>query len=315
MKNVQIAVIFVLTLLITLVAANTSRAQTSSYELHPGVVVSIDDNSVYLMSSDGTLRSLVLANGETQWSRKGQYKPLAAMGSSLLCQMDSNNEFTLVVLDMSNEGETLMTASMTLPKPANAHIEDQLEGVFRAQTRVDGNMAYLAWNYQAKSAKGTAPELDENGAEVALAGAQGMVAFNTRSGELSELGGDEINDVSALFASSKVGSTLQPWRSIDGKHTLRSQRVKDQWVWDKFQWTVVDNTSDQAIGSIMNHISLAPFIVANDLVLFVTEEYMRRIDGELVAEPLTLRAVSLESGREVWSHALKDIRYRGPFAP
>ena len=76
-----------------------------------------------------------------------------------------------------------------------------------------------------------------------------------------------------------------------------------------------DDAAGSRLGSFRNAAAYAPFYVSDGLVVFVTQP-RARLQGEiLVEEPLSLRAVSLANGVELWSHAVRDTQFRGPFPP
>ena len=103
--------------------------------------------------------------------------------------------------------------------------------------------------------------------------------------------------------------------SIDGNHTLKSKRVGDDSVWDKYQWTIIDNETGDEIGQLRSYLSQSGFVVVDFRIIFETGPYVRSTESGLVDEPLMVRMVDLRSGDQVWSRPVRDTAYRGPFPP
>ena len=49
--------------------------------------------------------------------------------------------------------------------------------------------------------------------------------------------------------------------------------------------------------------------------MYVTDSYSRRIGNEEVSQELSLIAIDIVSGHEIWSREIRDTRYRGPYPP
>ncbi|MGH7712862.1 MAG: hypothetical protein ACREOG_16350, partial [Gemmatimonadaceae bacterium] len=107
------------------------------------------------------------------------------------------------------------------------------------------------------------------------------------------------------------GAAPTQYESADGRHIVASERVADDRVWDKYRWTVYERAG-RRLGEIRSHISFTPFVVRDSLVVFETTPYERA--GQ-PAEPAKLRAVSVTTGREVWSVPVRENVFRGPFPP
>jgi hypothetical protein len=103
--------------------------------------------------------------------------------------------------------------------------------------------------------------------------------------------------------------------SADGGHVLASERVADDSVWEKYLWTIYDRSTGEPIGEFRTFRSLAPFFVSDSMVIYETPPAARQVQGNLIEEPLKIRAVDLSTGREVWSREVRDTAYRGPFPP
>lgn len=122
--------------------------------------------------------------------------------------------------------------------------------------------------------------------------------------------GEELPDV-VLFN----GRPRAVVSSSDNRHIVITSRLEgaEAGEWERYQWSVFSMESGEPIGSIRWHTSATPFCVLDGTLLTITQPFSRRVEGRIVAQPPALRAISLETGVQTWSHALRDTTYRGPF--
>jgi hypothetical protein len=110
--------------------------------------------------------------------------------------------------------------------------------------------------------------------------------------------------------------------SSDRRHILVSEQT-DLTAWESYKLTVFD-TAGNRVGEFRSHLAAVPFFVSDKLLILETTPYRRRPaanekaetdeDG-LIDEPAKTRAISLETGKEVWSRAVREAVYRGPLPP
>ena len=117
-----------------------------------------------------------------------------------------------------------------------------------------------------------------------------------------------------VSAEAQVGSvTGQQFLSADGRHVLVSERVADDSVWEKYQWTVYERGSNRRLGALRDYRSHAPFVVVGSSIIYETGPFERRTEQGLISEPLRIRTVALGRGNQLWSRPIRDTTYRGPF--
>ena len=109
--------------------------------------------------------------------------------------------------------------------------------------------------------------------------------------------------------------SLQIMYGIDGRHTLKSKLIGNDMIWNKYQWTIIDNQTGKQVGQIKSHLSQTAFVVVDSHIIFETGAYVRRTKSGMVNEPLMVRAVDLASGEQVWSRPVRDTTYHGTFPP
>ncbi len=103
-------------------------------------------------------------------------------------------------------------------------------------------------------------------------------------------------------------------RSADGRHLLVSERVAPG-DWEEYGWWVFSLESGRRLGQVRNHRSHAWYVVHDSTLIYVVLPHGRRVGGEVLIEPLTLRAVLLDGATVIWERPLRDTSYQGPFPP
>ena len=185
-----------------------------------------------------------------------------------------------------------------------------------------GDKSYSAWDYMAVPVEAmnifSDPEQVE-GPAFQSTPARGYAEVDLQSGQIEYV--PEIPpSITALqrdLTARISGISEQPGQraSKDGRHLLTSKRIADDLEWNKYEWTIIDVASGETLGRIRSHVSHTDFVVADSRVMYVTDSYFRRIGNEEVSQELSLTAIDIVSGREIWSHEIRDTRYSGPYPP
>jgi hypothetical protein len=101
--------------------------------------------------------------------------------------------------------------------------------------------------------------------------------------------------------------------SADQRHLLASRRnASDSRIWE---WAVFSLETGAKVAELKHDEPGAWFFLAGSRLIHETNVIHRRVKGQVVVEPGKLRAINLETGTEVWSHAIRDTKYRGPYPP
>ncbi len=101
--------------------------------------------------------------------------------------------------------------------------------------------------------------------------------------------------------------------SADQRHLLASRRdASDSRIWE---WAVFSLETGAKVAELRHDEPGAWFFVSGSRLIHETNVTLRDVGGQVVVEPGKLRAVDVETGTEVWSHAIRDTKYRGPYPP
>ncbi|NOT01687.1 MAG: PQQ-binding-like beta-propeller repeat protein [Phycisphaerales bacterium] len=304
-----------------------------SFALRPGVVVEPQTKHIYLMTPARAVEALDAETGATLWTVSVAAQPLTVGDGLLVCQWEPDapdDALDLIVLNTRENGKRESTAKVDLPAGVRAGIEHDLGGQFLVYAAADRTDSFVNWEFRRVAVRGM-PTDDELPDEALPDGAprpvenkqdtRGAVKIELRTGKAAAVNPEEVpQDRRASAPENLTGSEGAPTDptqrlSIDGAHTLRSKRIAKDDTWDKYEWTIVETATGAKTGQTTSHLSQAAFMVIGGRLVFETGPFTRRTDAGLVEEPLTLRAVDLSTGKQVWSRPVRDTEYRGDYPP
>ncbi len=251
-----LVLVFALTLLVPLSAAR-GQAPVNSFELRPGVVVSLDKNEAYVMKPEGGIAAVGLAQGNELWRSPEAAKPLTVSGDLLVSQAEpkaGESTLRIVTLDTSAGGRPEVQQDVELPKGVNAMIGESLNRSFKAVARVVTGEAAVVWEYAERPQRGArlgqevlpdesapVPGRDEPGGRRAVKETKeerrkmrvttGSFRLDLKSGEVSgkRLGASgaeqrALRAAQAAAPASVPGVPEPQFRSADGKHVMHPER-------------------------------------------------------------------------------------------
>jgi hypothetical protein len=351
MARLPFAVILALAAFVPLRAA-WSQAEVKSFELTPGVVVSLDKNEAYVMKPEGGIAAVGLAQGDELWRSSEAAKPLNVSGDLLISQAEpkaGERSLRIVTLNTGENGRTEVQQSVELPKGVNPMIGETPNRSFKAVARVVTGEAAVAWEYAERPLRGARmgqevlpeeaaplPGRDEPGRpggrraleeeeEVEAGNMQvtnGSFRLNLKSGEVSakRLGSNAAERRALRAAQSappaRIAGVPEPqFRSADGGYVMHPEPVADDTVWDKYLWTVYDASTGERIGQVKSHVRYAPFFVAGKLLVTTTGPALRQTAQGAVEEPLQVKALDLTTGEVAWAQPIRDTVNRLPPPP
>jgi hypothetical protein len=305
----------------------------TTIQLQPGVLIDLARGQAYVMNREKGIDALRIDGGEVSWKSQEAAKPLGVMGDNLVSQAepdDASNALRIVGLN-ARDGGLKFKASKPLNAPGVIpSVTATLHGDFQAAIQASGDQARVNWQYRPTPKRGF-PEgtvervQPQRGKERAMSlGSPGTPSH--RGSFLLNLSSGQTTDLDAEAAPASLGPklrTLAPTDRIpgltgrqlpsaDGRHVMAVKSTGDDRVWDKYALTVYEQPGGKQIGEFKSHVVTVPFAVVGSRVIFATNAYTRRGDAGLIHEPDKLRAFDLKSGKEVWSHPIRDISPRGP---
>jgi hypothetical protein len=316
---------------------------TSAVELRPGVVIDAQRRVMYVMNVKGGVDAVGLNRGELVWHSDEAARPVASNTQSLIAQSEpakagtreaapATNELLVRVLDVRT-GRRRFAIAHALPPGIRANVVGTAEGTFTVRALTTPTDATLAWEYDEAPLQGVRPgALDVDAApadrrappEAAAARAptaSGALRIDLASGKVAPLASAGPLALSQtqqrrldVAAAERVASvTGDQFLSSDGRHVLASERIADDSIWDKYQWTIIERSSGRRVGSLRDYRSHAPFMVVGTTIYYETGPVERRTGGGVIQEPLRIRAVDLVKGAQLWIRDVRDTTYRGPF--
>ena len=320
-------------------------------KLTDGVIVDPQRGEAYVMSPDGGIVSIGLDRGQEVWRSNKAAKPLLLSDDFLLGQVETagpGHVLRIASLRTREQGALASESSVSLPPGVDPLIEQRASRAFVVTAQpLDGDAA-VSWEYVERTLTGLPPgqaevlpgEQSPQFTAHAIPGAfesaardlgivhRGAVRVSPRDGAVTPMMEPHAAPVpgavaSAVFAPSTdvirethVANIPEPqFASADGRHILNSKRVADDPEWSRYLWRVFEAATQKEIGEFFYHSAFAPFTVAGDRIIVMSQPYQLRISNELVDQPLQIRSIDLKTGALIWQRPVRDTAEIGPPPP
>ncbi len=307
-----------------LAAAQPGGAVTP-FKLWRGVVADPARGEVYLMAPAGGVEALRVADGQVAWTSRDAAEPLAVAGGRLLCTAEpaaGGRRLEVVALDPASGGAAAVRGSFELPRGVRAAVEDSFDGAFAPEASSGpGAGLVVSWQATSRITRGMPTEDDAQGGPV-RGPARGGATFDLATGRMVPLAPGALGpprppqtpDIEQDERLADVPGTQ--FRSADGAHVMTRTRNENRRSPDRWKWSIFAQRDGTLVGGAALPASYSPFFVSGTRLVVVTTARQRRsAEGRLVSEPLTLRAIDLSTGREVWQRPVRDTAYSGPVPP
>jgi hypothetical protein len=298
-----------------------------AFELRDGVIVDPARELVFIMSVERAVDAVALTDGRLAWSSDAAVKPLMVVDDRLLCQIERQGALMLGLALLDPEsGKEQATTEMELPPSTRVYVGAGPLGYFATKAFAKSpETALVTWTFRPLVARGIDTESGIAGDEKAAALAEGLRptsgAFSfdmadgaKRSVGLAEATGLRNNSTQVANRLAKDSAFVEAV-SADGRYIIHSRHVDD----DKggyYLWRISDRQSGGPVGEFRNSIAaFSPFFVRDGLLYYETPAHAELNREGVRAEPLSIRAVELDSGKEVWSWPVRDTSVSGPQPP
>lgn len=311
-------------ILAILVLAPISMAWAGAVPLGDGVVIDSARGVAYLTNGAGNMEAVELGRGRVLWSAETAAKPLAAHGDLVIAQAEpaAAGSLEIVSFDAANGKPGPVKAKVELPGHVKAGLRDTPGKSFRAAARMAGDdlvVSWLATGASDDAVRGYLPSIEEGADPAAAAGSiarsSGAVQVDLDAGvaiETQEVVASPAA-LETLPATAVPGATGNLFASADGRHVLASERQEADDPFKSYRWTIYARDSGEQLGELSSISSVVPFVVTDGSLLFLSQRSVRPQGGEVLDEPMQLRAFDLAQGRQLWSREVADPNFRGPF--
>lgn len=131
-----------------------------SFQLSPGVVVDPDRDEAYVMSAEGGIVALDLAEGTPVWRTGNADKPLGVAGELLIGQAETpepGNTLRIVTLDIAHRGEQVNETLVELPEGVQPAVTPSTNRSFTAEAQPEAGGATVSWEFVERPLQGLAP--------------------------------------------------------------------------------------------------------------------------------------------------------------
>ena len=281
-------------------------AYSAGVALREGVVVNAERNEAFVMLASGGLAAIDLVTGNVRWTTEAAVKPVDVDGERLLAQTHPRGpgQLAMAVLDVTT-GEVSAEFSAALPGQFTARARDTLRERFRIQSDRGG----VRWRYERRPGGGA--QLPEEAR--ALRVESGLVGIDLAAGTASTVNQPRppAPAMDRLLSTPLPGVPGRQFYSENRGHVLASEKADRD---ARYRWRVFTDDGDP-VGETFAALSYSPFVVVGSQLHFVAPETVIARGSQIVEQPLELRAIDLNSGRQAWAIAIDDPRYRGPYPP
>jgi len=313
--------------------------------MSPGVVVDLAAERLYMMSPKGGIDAIGLASGNLLWTSKAAGKPLAMFDDRLAAQTEAvggSNSLPIVLLD-TKSGRVVSTIAVLLAADAmRPSIDDGMAAASSVQARVVSDGLLVSWTVTGRPVSPIPkPESVRNDSGAALINLQthhvtalasdqaAAMLRGTTSAATPSLSGVEgvyfpPERAGRVFVSVKLGAasagqhavmkrwseTGEPLPDIElGPGFVAYAISADQSLLlvisgaagPRYLWSIYTIASGQRVGEVrLPDSSSQSFFVWHSILIYRSS---------------ALHAVDLKTGTEIWTRALRDTSYHGPFLP
>lgn len=320
----KIRVLFGATCLISvLVASFETNAQGAGKGvlLRDGVVVDLEKRTVFAMKEGNRIDALALGSGDLLWSSPEAARPLGLAGGVLLAQREgvpAALDLEVAFLDALT-GAPRSRAALPATAAFRSAVDEGLGSKLEIVANPAGSGWSIAWRATVQTIRGALLADEGDGSE--------DLRVVTSAAALELSGAARALVAPTTFAPQPLirlvpetqriaGFSGEQYLSVDDRHVIVSERLADDRVWNRWRWRVFDATTKAALGTVDHPVSIAPFLVVDQTLLFESRPSQHlEPNGELVDEKLSIRAQALGSGRELWALEIRDTTYYGPFPP
>jgi len=83
----------------------------------------------------------------------------------------------------------------------------------------------------------------------------------------------------------------------------------------RYLWSIYSLETGKRVAQVQMPTSATPFFEWHSMLIFESGPFGHRVNGAWVQVPLQVIALSLSNGQIIWSHAIRDTKYRGQMPP
>ncbi len=290
----------------------SERTPIASAELRPGVVFDAETSLVVVMQPEGGIEAVQLAQGETLWITEDTDKPLLILRDRMLAQTETEDGALVLSVVQLGSGELLNRLRVELPDGVLAIIEDRLDRTFSLKAQRFEDAVLVRWTEVFKPVAAV-QRLQRDPVTT-----QGLFRVDLDADQAEPLNLDEYTRIFADLTPDLLDNERMldvpgvQFRSASGNVVMTTEQTADNRTWDKYLWTIWDPISGEPIGRLNDFQRFSNFAVLGSTLLQDVPPHMRVIDQKPVSNPLSVRAIDLNDGREIWQRPVRDTTYRGP---
>lgn len=283
--------------------------------LAPGVLISTAEQTplAWVADARGRVTAIELSDGDVRWSGPAEGLPLALVDQQLvvLARPDGLGQLSLQLLD-PDDGRILGGVVGELPADVLAAPDAQPNRIFEVSADTSSGTLRVRWSYTEWPLQGAMlPAVADGSRRRQSSGVVSVDFAANRVEAISAQGVPAARTVDLTGSERLAGLDGTQFRAADDAHVQVSTAVADAALGTQWRWSLHQRSSGRAVGSLVLPYATAPFLLRGDQLLWQSEPLTRLMStGDYEQLPQRLIAQSLGDGRERWSVAILDRRYR-----
>ena len=283
---------------------------SDSIEIYQGVVID-KFNNVFITNPHSELESINLKTGTNNWKNPNITLPIVVKNEQLI-GLNKNPIKGRLNLSKLNASTGDLLKEKSLPIQNNVNVTPQITLSDQFDIKYNPIDASLVWKHQYQYAQGMFSV--ENKKKLTF----GKVNLKTNN-VLDIINSQEVTPIEAkIFWNKPVsieghylnGVQGRQFKSSDHATFLVSKKQNNPSQWNKYSWTFY-NTNKQKIGSIKSHFSYTPFVIRNDILLFMTPAFIKKVNTTEIESPLLVHAFDLATNKQLWKKPINDFKNPG----
>lgn len=346
--NLTILPVLALILAFAMPAFADERSQAPAFGilLPTGVLTDFDrQDQVFLMEPEG-LSSRSMESGELLWQNPEATRPLGLAAGQLIVLAEieeMDNRIPLLMLD-PDSGLIRQRLFIDLPEDVLFLIDEKPNRRFEVWLNQSESGVVLEWWSEYRDLRG-APAvsgatreakmprtvLEAGDSTAAEEAPMGEIWRQQRTGRvLLDLDGGRVAAeaeldpelarpllIPNLSDAERVAQLSgDQFRDAGDSVVMASQRVADARSWARHEWTVLDRSSEEVLGSFRHYSAYSPFLVSGARLGLIAQPYFRvNEDGYFEERPLTFEVWQLPGQSLAWTATLRDTAYRDTMPP
>lgn len=306
--------------------ASAAHAAAGWHALSPGIISNEDASQFYAADPEARVVRVFTASGASTVLGTARGYPLALVDDGLLVLgvPTQKGDAQLLLLD-AGSGMVRARVAVALPPEVSANPLPAPNQRFEARATQDAAELRIDWTFEQRALRGAvvlgnegngsvedADLIQRNGAFAVTVSDAAMAVRFVRADEATS----PAPSVDLSTDERLAGVDGPQFRAANDESVLTSSALPDAALGTVYRWTLRSRADGKTQGELTVPYSMAPFVVAGEMVVYRIGPVMRlRADGTREENGSLLIGFDLADGRQRWSQRVAEREWFGPMPP